>query len=107
LFVRRNAVVVLVRRYGLESTIFLKAIEKSTEFLYEEEKCKLTVGGVVMQMFDRVTVQISVENCNIQHRKLRMKLVSPVIPGVSVEPITITVGPNDEPIVHRPAALKR
>ena len=58
-------------------------------------------------MFTSLSLQISVENCNIQHRKLRMKLVSPVIPGVSVEPITITVGPNDEPVHHRPDSLKR
>jgi len=102
LFVRRNAVVVLVRRYGLESTIFLKAIESEVDFVYEEDKCKLTIGRVTLQMFDRVIVQISVEDCNIQHKKLRMKLVNPIIPGVSVEPIYITMGNNDEPHVPRP-----
>jgi len=53
-------------------------------------------------MFDRVIVQISVEDCNIQHKKLRMKLVNPIIPGVSVEPIYVTMGNNDEPHVPRP-----
>ena len=42
----------------MESTIFLKAIESDVKFLYEEDKCKLTVGRVTLQMFDRVVVQV-------------------------------------------------
>ena len=47
-------------RYGLESTIFLKAVESQVDFVYEEDKCKLTVGRVTLQMFDRVIVQVCV-----------------------------------------------
>ena len=36
----------------------MKAVESQVDFVYEEEKCKLTVGRVTLQMFDRVIVQV-------------------------------------------------
>ncbi|KAG9262210.1 exosome complex exonuclease RRP44-like [Astyanax mexicanus] len=35
-------------------------------------------------IFDKVKVTISLDASNIQHQKIRMALVEPVIPGVSV-----------------------
>ena len=55
-------------RYGLESTIFLKAVESQVDFVYEEEKCKLTVGRVTLQMFDRVIVQVCSFKLNLSFK---------------------------------------
>lgn len=38
-------------------------------------------------MFDPVTVQISVDNNNIQRQRIQIHLVKPVIDGFSVSPI--------------------
>uniref|UniRef100_A0A674C2D5 Protein DIS3 homolog n=1 Tax=Salmo trutta TaxID=8032 RepID=A0A674C2D5_SALTR len=46
----------------------------------------LTVEGHSFNMFDKVKVTISLDASNVQHQKIRMSLVEPVISGVSVAP---------------------
>lgn len=46
-----------------------------------------TAGDVTLRVFDPVTVQISIDKSNIQHQKLALKLVRPV---VSIEMSVIT-----------------
>lgn len=38
-----------------------------------------TAGDVTLRVFDPVTVQISIDKSNIQHQKLALKLVKPVV----------------------------
>lgn len=55
LAVRKNALQILVPKYGLESAVLLK---KDSPFVYNEETGVLTSGNVSIRVFDKVTVQV-------------------------------------------------
>lgn len=87
IFVRKNAVQVLIPKYGLEGTVFM---DRTTDDVaispeYVEDQCKLIVKDTPLQVFDKVTVEISHDASNVQHQRIIMKLISPVIPEVSVK----------------------
>lgn len=82
LFVRENALKVLLPRFGLEATVFLK----EEGWKYDEEAGTQSFSGVTFHQFDRLVVQVSVDSRNVQHQKVVVKIVQPKIPGVSVEP---------------------
>ncbi|XP_041937482.1 exosome complex exonuclease RRP44 [Alosa sapidissima] len=85
LFVRKNAIIILIPKFGLEGTVFFENRDKpSPKMLFNEEGPTLTVEGHTFNMFDRVRVTISLDASNIQNQKIRMALLDPVIPGVSV-----------------------
>ncbi|XP_007888927.1 exosome complex exonuclease RRP44 [Callorhinchus milii] len=85
LFVKKNAIVVLIPKFGLEGTVFFEEKNKPTPDLhYNEEIPSLTVEGTTFKMFDKVIVTITLDSSNIQHQRIRMALVEPKIPGVSV-----------------------
>ncbi|XP_076462182.1 LOW QUALITY PROTEIN: exosome complex exonuclease RRP44-like [Babylonia areolata] len=88
LFVRKNALQILIPKYGLEGTLFLNAPDKGSAslFTYDEEENTQTVGDVVFHVFDRVVVQLSIDRSNVQHMKLLVNLVTPKVPGFSVPP---------------------
>ncbi|XP_071873315.1 exosome complex exonuclease RRP44-like protein Dis3 [Bombus fervidus] len=87
LFVRKNALQILILKYGLEGTLYLnKDKNLDATFMYNDEDHSQTCGNVVFRTFDPVTVQISLNRSNIQHEKLIFKLVKPFIPGFSVPP---------------------
>lgn len=92
LFVRENALQVLLPKYGLEATLFLvekassttKAKATGPSWTYDEEKGTQTCSGVTLAQFDRVVVQVSVDASNVQHQKIVLKLVQPHVPGYSI-----------------------
>ncbi|KAI1899592.1 hypothetical protein AGOR_G00063380 [Albula goreensis] len=85
LFVRKNAIIILIPKFGLEGTVFFENKDKPTPSLsFDEEGPTLTVEKHTFHMFDKVKVTISLDASNIQHQKIRMSLIEPVIPGVSV-----------------------
>ncbi|KAM9847835.1 exosome complex exonuclease RRP44 [Aulostomus maculatus] len=85
LFVRKNAIIVLIPKFGLEGTVFFDTKDKAAPSLvFDEEGPTLTVEQHTFRIFDQVKVTISLDASNIQHQKIRMALVEPVIPGVSV-----------------------
>ncbi|KAK7901150.1 hypothetical protein WMY93_017919 [Mugilogobius chulae] len=87
LFVRKNAIIVLIPKFGLEGTVFFESKGKtSPNLVFDEEGPTLTVLQHTFHIFDKVKVTISLDASNIQHQKIRMALLDPVIPGVSVEP---------------------
>ncbi|XP_038842160.1 exosome complex exonuclease RRP44 [Salvelinus namaycush] len=87
LFVRKNAIIVLIPKFGLEGTVFFENKDKpSPKLIFNEEAPSLTVEGHSFNMFDKVKVTISLDASNVQHQKIRMSLVEPVISGVSVVP---------------------
>uniref|UniRef100_A0A0B6YBP1 Uncharacterized protein n=1 Tax=Arion vulgaris TaxID=1028688 RepID=A0A0B6YBP1_9EUPU len=89
LFVRKNAIQVLISKYGLEGTIFLNDEDrKSSKFVYNEEMDTQTAGNVTLHVFDPVIVQLCIDRSNVQHMKLSLKLVKPVIPGFSVPQVS-------------------
>lgn len=86
LFVRKNAIIVLIPKFGLEGTVFFDNKDKKVSpcIVFDEEGPTLTVEQHTFHIFDKVKVTISLDASNIQHQKIRMNLMDPVIPGVSV-----------------------
>eukprot|EP00794_Sanderia_malayensis_P006904 gene6904-7682_t len=87
LYVRKNAIQVLIPKYGLEGTIFFnKPGENDSEMLkYNDENGTLESGETILRVFDKVVVQISVEKRDLQSQFMQLKLVEPKIPSISVE----------------------
>ncbi|NXK87714.1 RRP44 exonuclease, partial [Formicarius rufipectus] len=85
LFVRKNAIVVLIPKYGLEGTVFFEEKDNPTPKLdYNSEIPSLTVEDTTLHVFDKVKVKITLDDSNIQHQKMRMVLVEPKILGNDV-----------------------
>ncbi|XP_077586070.1 exosome complex exonuclease RRP44 [Stigmatopora nigra] len=85
LYVRKNAIIVLITKFGLEGAVFFNDKDKGgPRLVFDEEGPFLTVEQHTFHIFDRVKVTISLDDSNIQHQKIRMALIEPVIPGVSV-----------------------
>ena len=86
LFIRHNALQVLIPKYGLETTLFFDDRDSDRKFsiVPDESEPSLTVEEVKFRLFDRVVVKLTVEQSNIQQFKLKSYLVSPKVPGVSV-----------------------
>lgn len=82
LFVRQNAIQVLIPKYGLEGTLYIK---NDSGFVFDEEGPAQTNGNVTLRLFQKVRVQLTLDQSNVQHEKLEVKLVDPFIPGYSVE----------------------
>ncbi|KAK7873514.1 hypothetical protein R5R35_008776 [Gryllus longicercus] len=102
LFVRKNALQILIPKYGLEGTLYVvpkKGEVATANFVYNEEEQTQKCGDVTFRSFDPVTVQLSLDRSNLQHEKLVLKLVKPVIPGFSVpssdEPIPMAIDEQD------------
>lgn len=89
LYVRKNALQVLIPKYGLEGTIYLSdknnKSNSSVEFIYNEENQTQQHGNIIFHSFDPVTVRLGLDSSNIQHEKLVFQLVKPYIKGFSVE----------------------
>ncbi|XP_044589542.1 exosome complex exonuclease RRP44 [Cotesia glomerata] len=100
LFVRKNALQVLIPKYGLEGTLYLnkKGDTSGVKFIYNEEEHTQTCGDVVFRSFDPVIVQLSLDRSNVQHEKLVFKLVKPEISGFSVPGVKKRKVSDPEPI---------
>uniref|UniRef100_A0A8C3ANB8 Exosome complex exonuclease RRP44 n=1 Tax=Cyclopterus lumpus TaxID=8103 RepID=A0A8C3ANB8_CYCLU len=89
LFVRKNAIIVLIPKFGLEGTVFFDAKHKATpKLVFDEEGPTLKVEQHTFHIFDMVKVTISLDASNIQHQKIRMSLIEPVVRTVK------------QPVVH-------
>ena len=86
LFIRQNALQILIPKYGLEGTLFLRAGEGGKDWVYDDEEPSQTCDGVKVTLFMKVTVQVYLDSSDIQHEKLSLRLVSPNIAGFSVPP---------------------
>ncbi|KAM8705694.1 hypothetical protein ACLKA7_010057 [Drosophila subpalustris] len=105
LFVRKNALQVLIPKYGLEGTLYLKGdkdgkdgLERTKSevvFTFNEEDHTQRCGNVIFHSFDPVTVRLSLDSTNVQHEKLVFRLVKPYIKGFSVE--TTMDADSDQP----------
>ena len=54
--------------------------------MFDDEEPSQTKDGLKITLFHKMVVQLSLDSSNIQHEKLALKLVDPVIPGFSVPP---------------------
>ncbi|XP_041971274.1 exosome complex exonuclease RRP44 [Aricia agestis] len=79
LAVKRNALQVLIVKYGLEGPLYLP----NDKFTYNEEENYQVCGDIVLKTFDELTVRLVLDSTNLQHRKLVFQLVEPHIPGFS------------------------
>ena len=87
LMIKQNAVQVLIPKYGLEGTLYLRRTGSAgPDFVYDPEVPSQACGGVTLTLFQKVTVRILLDDSNVQHEKLVLKLVSPQIEGFSVQP---------------------
>ncbi|CAB1443589.1 unnamed protein product [Pleuronectes platessa] len=97
LFVRKNAIIVLIPKFGLEGTVFFDGKDKTApNLVFDEEIPSLTIEQHTFHIFDKVKVTISLDDSNVQHQKIRMSLIEPVIPGVSV-PAPVVEPPAKKP----------
>merc|ERR1719412_1007291 len=55
LFIRQNALQILIPKYGLEGTLFLRAGEGGKDWVYDEEEPSQTCDGVKVTLFMKVT----------------------------------------------------
>uniref|UniRef100_A0A914WXB8 Exosome complex exonuclease RRP44 n=1 Tax=Plectus sambesii TaxID=2011161 RepID=A0A914WXB8_9BILA len=96
LSVRRNAIQVLIPKYGLESAVFVNA---DSPFVFNEDDCSMRSPDVTLRMFDRVVVQLSLNTKDEQHPKLQLKLVQPKVDGFSVDSLLSAPDlPTDAPM---------
>lgn len=91
LFVRKNAIQVLIPKYGLEGTLFLTEKSKSKasgpdDWQFDETVPSQTRSGITLRTFDPVRVRVSIDRSDIQHQKLVIQLVEPFVAGFSVTP---------------------
>ncbi|GFY68000.1 exosome complex exonuclease RRP44 [Trichonephila inaurata madagascariensis] len=94
LFIRENALQILLPRFGLECTLYLNSPNKDDDeliFTYDQEGPSQSAAGVTLRQFDPVTIQLHIDKTNVQHQKTALRLVKPFIPGFSVGSI------NEEP----------
>ena len=82
MFIRQNAIQVLIPKYGLEGTLF---INKDKGFLFNEDVPSQSKGSVTLKLFQKVLVQLTLDQSNVQHEKLEVKLVKPYIVDFSVQ----------------------
>ena len=101
LFVRKNALQVLVPKYGLENPLFFDQAEEAGSLatqhkpamVFDESEPSLSVEGTKFRLFDRVIVKICIEQSNIQQSRLKFYLVQPVINSVSVKGAKVELPP--------------
>ena len=90
--------------YGLEGTLFLDRKSKTGDpppvsWTFDEEEPSVTAAGVKLSLFQKLVVQVSLDTSDIQHEKLALRLVSPVIENFSVPP-----APEEDPATAAAAA---
>lgn len=105
LAVKKNALHVLIPRYGLEGTLYLKDFP----FVFNEEEPSQTAKDVKLKLFERIVIRISIDTKNIQHQKMMLQLVSPHIEGFSVEPMNAIKEEkmeDDQPVVKKAKKTK-
>merc|ERR1711981_595027 len=96
LFIKQNAVQILIPKYGLEGTLYIR-IEHG--FIFDEEEPSQQKNDVKLTLFQKVKVQLSLDSSNIQHEKLELKLVEPFIDGFSIKnEIDVSENSKEEPM---------
>lgn len=101
---RKNALQILIPKYGLEGTIYLSGKNaENVKFVHNEEVINSLLihlselkqfflknqtqqcGNIVFHSFDPVVVRLSLDTTNIQHERLTFQLLEPFIEGFSIK----------------------
>ncbi|EEB10710.1 Exosome complex exonuclease RRP44, putative [Pediculus humanus corporis] len=79
--VRKNALQILIPKYGLEGTLYVSGKKELDVigFVYNDETQTQRCGDVIFKAFDPVTVQLSLDRSNVQREKLFFRLVNPKV----------------------------
>ncbi|KAF2070189.1 hypothetical protein CYY_008494 [Polysphondylium violaceum] len=78
--VKANAFVVLVPRYGFEGTVYVSDPNStSCSFNYNHDDQTLTNGQLTFKVFDKVTVEIFVDDSKAHDQKLKIECINPKI----------------------------
>merc|ERR1712218_634952 len=98
LFIKQNAIQVLIPKYGLEGTLYLKSNDE-VKFEYDGGVPSQTVKSqnVTLTLFKLITVRLMLDDSNVQHEKLVLKLVEPKINGYSVDRLSESKESNEPP----------
>ena len=57
----------------------------------DDELLRLTINGTVkIAVFDRLSVELKVVEPDVQHQRIQLKLLEPVIPDISVQQTDIS-----------------
>jgi len=78
--VRANGFMVLVPKYGIEGPVFLAAHNEPNIFVFDEKLNILSCNSLTFSIFDRVVVQISVDESQSHSYKLKLVCIDPIIP---------------------------
>merc|ERR1712136_260516 len=60
--------------------------EETSRWSFDELEPSVSTGEFKLSLFQKLVVQLSLDTSDIQHEKLTLKLVTPVIPEFSVPP---------------------
>ncbi|XP_062515384.1 exosome complex exonuclease RRP44-like isoform X2 [Corticium candelabrum] len=82
--VRKNAVYVLIPKYGIELPLFLDQPSFSPPFVYNERAPSQVSGSVCLCTFDRVVVSVTLEEQDHMPGRLKLQLVEPKVHGAAV-----------------------
>ena len=66
------------------------------EWVFDETVPSQTCGDIVLRTFDPVSVRVSIDRSDVQHQKMLIELVDPVVPGFSVTPDPSDLVKDDE-----------
>ena len=104
LFIKQNAIQILIPKYGLEGTLYLRS-SSDVEFQYDSSVPSQTVKeqGISLTLFKNVTVRILLDDSNVQHEKLVLMLVDPDIKGFSVPKLS----ESEDKETNEPPSKKR
>ncbi|XP_065176538.1 exosome complex exonuclease RRP44-like [Sycon ciliatum] len=80
LAVRKNALQILIPKYGLEAPLRLD----SSIFTYSANVPSADAGDVSFTIFDSLIVRVSLDDDDLQHQRLKLALISPKVKGFSV-----------------------
>ncbi|EGG17841.1 exoribonuclease [Cavenderia fasciculata] len=83
--VKANAFVVLVPRYGFETTVYVSEPNAPTTFQYDCNSQTLSNGTLTFRVFDQVTVEIYVDETKAHDQKLKTVCVNPKIDFVNAQ----------------------
>ena len=62
-----------------------------------------TCGDVTLKTFDELTVRLSLDSTNLQHKKLVFELVKPHIPGFSVDAMEVEEAKESKNVAKTPS----
>ena len=78
LFIKQNALQILIPKYGLEGTLYIRT---EHGFTFDEDEPSQQKNNIKLTLFQKVKVLLFLNTTNIQHEKLELKLVEPFIEG--------------------------